>query len=294
MLFNSSYVENQSQNQAVSIVGGVQRFRLYPGKDVLYVDFQTWNYEYPIIYDQSRYVYSGGVYVLGKNGTLLWYVPMAPRAEMISASNSTIIYNTGDGKTYTKALCFAAGGVALISGAYLAFYFFAGTVTRARGRLDKNGNRTGIFSYIAENPGSTLYEIARGTGVNIGTVRYHLFILGTNHRIVAHHSGEKFVRYFTNAGTYGDRERMIISLLRRDVTGKVLRLLAEKPGIGSADIARGLGIHESVAHRSAKELLDKGILTREVAGRGYSYMLTEEDRAIVIRSAEKIDGHASL
>jgi predicted transcriptional regulator len=261
---------------------------------VVYVDFRTSNYEYPIVFNRSRYVYSGGVYAIGNNGTLLWYLPMARDTSMISASNSTIIYNTGDGKTYTKALCFAAGGVALISGAYLAFYFFAGTVTRARSRVDKNGNRTVVFRYVADNPGSTLYEIARGTGINIGTVRYHLFILGINHRVVAHEAGEKFVRYFTNAGTYGERERTIISLLRRDVTGKVLRQIAEQPGTGNADIARALGIHESVAHRSVKELLDKGILTREAAGRGYAYMLTGDDRALVLKSLEKMAGQASL
>ncbi|HEY3274247.1 MAG TPA: winged helix-turn-helix transcriptional regulator [Methanocella sp.] len=276
------------------VYGGVQSFGVHPGNGVVYVDFQTHNYEYPFVFNQSRYVYSGGVYALDNNGTLLWYVPMAPDTDVISASNSTIIYNTWDGKTYAKALGTIAGGVALISGAYLAFYFFAGTVTRARNRLDKNGNRTEIFRYVQENPGTTLYEIARGTGINRGTVRYHLFILGTNHRIVAHEAGEKFVRYFTNAGSYGDRERRIISLLRRDVTGKVLRLIAEQPGIASVDLARELDIHESVAHRSIKELLDKGILLREAAGRGYTYMLTASDRALVIRCMEKIAGHASL
>jgi hypothetical protein len=208
------------------LAGGVQAFRIYPGNDVLYLDFKTNSYDYPIVPGQSRHVHSGGVYALDYTGKLLWFVPMSPNTDVLSAGNSTIIYNTREGKTYVKALGAIAGGVALVSSAYLAFYFFAGTITRARGRLDKNGNRTGVFRYIAENPGSTLYEIARGTSVNIGTVRYHLFILGTNHRIVAHHTGEKFVRYFTNAGTFSDRERTIISLLRRDVTGKVLRLLA--------------------------------------------------------------------
>jgi predicted DNA-binding transcriptional regulator len=287
-LSNISRNHNESQNISGGIVTGTQMFRAYPKNNVVYIDYKSCHFEYPVVFGQSKYVYTGGLYALSTNGTLLWYVSMAPNTETLSASNSTIIYNTWDGKTYVKALGAVAGGIALVSGAYLAFYFFAGTVTRARSRLDKNGNRTGVFRYIAENPGSTLYEIARGTGVNIGTVRYHLFILGTNHRIVAHHSGEKFVRYFTNAGTYNDRERTIISLLRRDVTGKVLRLLAEKPGTGNADIARELGIHESIAHRNVKELLDQGILMRQAAGRGYAYSLKADDCELVLQSEEKI------
>jgi DNA-binding MarR family transcriptional regulator len=290
----ANFSRNNNVSQDISGgVRGMETFRIYPKNDMVYIEFKLSHYEYPIVFDKSKYVYTGGLYALSTNGTLLWYVPMAPNTETLSASNSTIIYNTWDGKIYSKALGAIAGGVALVSGAYLAFYFFAGTVTRARSRLDKNGNRTGVFRYIAENPGSTLYEIARGTGINRGTVRYHLFILGTNHRIVAHEAGEKFVRYFTNAGSYGDRERTIISLLRRDVTGKVLRIIAEQPGIGSVDIARELGVHESVAHRSIKELLDKGILTREAVGRGYAYMLTDEDQALVIRSVEKMAGHVT-
>ncbi len=71
-------------------------------------------------------------------------------------------------------------------------------------------------------------------------------------------------------------------------------MIAEQPGIGNADIARELEIHESVPTGSVKELLDKGILTREAVGRGYAYMLTDEDRAIVIKSIEKMAGHTSL
>jgi predicted DNA-binding transcriptional regulator len=293
-LSNNSRNNNESQEISGGIIRGMDTFRVLPERNMVYVDFKTSNFEYPIIFDRSRYVYTGGLYALSTNGTLLWYVPMAPNTETLSASNSTIIYNTWDGKTYAKALGAIAGGVALVSGAYLAFYFFAGTVMRARGRLDKNGNRTVVASFVARNPGSTLYEIARGTGINRGTVRYHLYILGINHRVVAHESGEKFVRYFTNAGTYSERERTIISLMRRDVTGKVLRLLAEQPGIGNAEFARELGIHESVAHRSVKELLDNGIMIREAAGRGYLYRLTDTDRAIVIKFAEKMAGPVSL
>ena len=189
------------------------------------------------------------MYALSNNGTLLWYVPTAPGANVLSASNSTIIYNTRDGKTYAKVVGAVAGGVAMVSALYLAFSFFAGTVTRARSRIDKNGNRTCIFRYIAENPGSTLYEIARGTGINRGTVRYHLLILSINHRIVAHEAGEKFVRYFSNAGTYTMAERSLLSLIRREPLCRTLSIMAGNQDYRDRGLAKELNVSTTAANR---------------------------------------------
>ena len=69
-------------------------------------------------------------------------------------------------------------------------------MTRARLKIDKgNDNRNRIYKFITERPGSTLYEISKEMGLNIGTLRYHLMILSLNHRITAY-KDDKFVSYF--------------------------------------------------------------------------------------------------
>ena len=99
--------------------------------------------------------------------------------------------------------------------------------------------------------------------MNIGTVRYHLFILGTNHRIVAHHTDIKFVRYFTNSGSYSKEEQVAVSLVRRDVMRKILELLIEKPGQSNIQISQALNMPESSVSKYMKELSANDIVVRE-------------------------------
>jgi len=144
------------------------------------------------------------------------------------------------------------------------------------GRLDKNKNRTSVMDYVSQNPGSTLYEISRGMGMNKGTVRYHLFILGVNHRITSHSDG-KFVRYFLNSNTFSKEDRMIISLIRRDTTKKVMQALLEKPGMTSAELGKTLGQPDSAIRKHLNELCAKGIAAREnISDSRYSYSIKAE------------------
>jgi len=240
-----------------------------PGKDRVYLDVRTFNYENPAIYTSPRYTYSGGVYALDTNGTLLWSIPVALNDRLLTTGNSTIFYETGDGKLYVK-YSGAAAGITLLSALFLFFkYFLAGTVSRARSRLDKNENRTAILQYVRDHPGSTMYEIARGANQNLGTVRYHLLILGINHKVLEHRPDGKFVRYFTNSDNYSQQEQTVISLMKRDSTRKVLCLLHRKPGASNGEISRELDIPESIASRCTKELADRGLIVKEPVGRGF-------------------------
>jgi predicted transcriptional regulator len=258
-----------------------------PGKDRVYLDVRSFYYENPAIYASPRYTYSGGIYALDANGTLVWSIPVALNDRVLTTGNSTVFYESGDGKVYVKYAGAAAAGVTFLSALFLFFkYFLAGTVARARSRVDQNENRAAVLRYIKGNPGLTQYEIARGAGQNLGTVRYHLLILGINHKILEHRAGGKYVRYFANGGSYTREERTVISLMKRDTVGRVMRLLHAKPGASNGEISRELDIPESIASRCTKELTDLGLITREPSGRGFR--LTEEYCSLVDRIASKL------
>jgi len=246
-----------------------ENLRVSPGKGVVYVSFQSINYEYPIVLGTSKYAYVSGIYEFGRNGTLLWHQSIPPNTMQVTP-NGTIFYRTPDGRIGVTSSGIAAG-FTLTALLYLFLRFLAvGAVVRAKARLNKNDNRNRVLEFIAATPGSSLYEIARGTGMNLGTVRYHLFILSLNHKVVASRTDGKYVRYFTNSGTYSKEEQLILSLMRRDAMGRVLGLMLERPGISNADIARALDIKESVVCRCTRELTERGVVTREAAGRGRS------------------------
>ena len=137
----------------------------------------------------SKCTYAGGVYALDKNGSLLWYKPTDSSLTAMKASNGTIFYGTNDGKIYA-ATQNTAVGLALAASFYLFIRFLlAGAVTRARGRIDSNENRNTVLKFITNNPGVSLYDISKSLKINMGTVRYHLMILGINHRITSYQVG---------------------------------------------------------------------------------------------------------
>ncbi len=243
-------------------------FPYYPheiavGKDVIYVSFFMANYEAPVVLGKSKCTYAGGIYALGKNGTLLWYKPTGAFAGSLTVSNSTVYYATRNGKIGAGGMDTLAGGITLAALAYVLIRFFLiGAVARAKNRLGKNENRNSVLKYIADNPGSTLREVSRGLGMNMGTLRYHIFILGMNHRIVPYMADDKHVRYFTNSGTFTKEEQLIISLMRRDGMRRVLGLLQENPGLSNGEMSGRLNMQDSAVSRYLKEFIRHGIVEK--------------------------------
>jgi predicted transcriptional regulator len=258
----------------------------------VYVSYYAYNYEYPAsfvyplyvngshfnplnleytgkpVFNRSRMAYVSGILALDERGRLLWNRPTNSMVTTMAANNSTVYYSMKGGELSATQVSIAVG-FALTATLYLFLRFFCvGAVARAKARLNKNDNRNRVLDFIVRNPGSSLYEIARGTGVNLGTVRYHLFILNLNHKVMASRTDGKYIRYFTNSGSYSKEEQLILSLMRRDAMGRVLGLMLERPGISNAGMARELGIKESVVSRCTRELAERGIVTKEAAGRG--------------------------
>jgi predicted transcriptional regulator len=266
---------NNGNNENISTV---QNLVIVPEKNDLYLSFYTINYESPIVAGSSKCIYASNIYALGEDGKLIWSEPTGSFATSIATNNSTIYYGTEGGKIVSVQMNSVVGGIAAIALAYVFFRFFlVGAATRARDRLDKNANRNKIFDFIVRNPGTTIHEISRGTGVNLGTARYHMLILGLNHKVVVSHADDKYVRYFTNSNSYSKGEQLVLSLMRRGTVGKVLSLMLEKPGISNVEIAKELGLQESVVSRCVKELSEKGVVADAPGGTGRSVVEAHRD-----------------
>lgn len=250
---------------------------LYPGDDLAYISFRSINYEYPIKLNESKCVYSAGIYALDKKGSLVWYKPIDTYAHVIVTGNNTILYDTSDGKVFSEYI--GAAAAMTIAAAFFLFikFFLAGTVTRARSKLDGNENRNRVLRFIKDNPGSTLYEISRGIKMNLGTVRYHMLILEINHKVTQFKSDEKHVRYFVNSMALNKEEQLIITLMRRDGVRAVLGLLLERHGLSNIEISRELQMPESAVSRYMKELYGKGVVDKESICEGrYAYTISKE------------------
>jgi predicted transcriptional regulator len=252
------------------------------GKNTVYVSFESAAFEDPIVYNESKCVYYSGIYAFDKNGSLLWSKPTSSFASSMEAGNGTIYYATRGGQLSMTQ--FGLAGIAALAVAYLFVRFIViGAVARARSRIDKNENRNSVLEFIVRHPGLTMSEISRDMHMNIGTVRYHLFILRMNHRIAENKADGKSVRYFTNSGSYGKDEQSLVSLLRREPVRKLIGLLLENPGLSNGELAKGLGMGESAVCRYTKELLDKGVIARSPEGFSVSDGARERIAAAVER-----------
>ncbi len=181
-------------------------------------------------------------------------------------------------------------GFALTAILYIFVRFICvSAVARARSRINKNENRNTVYDFIAKNPGMTLYEVARGLSMNLGTVRYHAFILGINHRVVPY-SDSKFVRYFTNSNSFSHEDQAVVSLVRRESYGKVLRYMLTRLAVSNVEITKELGLQESLVSRCIKELVDKGIVVKEPSGLRGAYTIDDLQRERVASAIRRIEG----
>jgi len=248
---------------------------VYPGRDVTYVSYEYTIHEDPIVLNQSRGLYVRELYALDSDGRLLWKEPVGP-IKQAAVSNDTIYYSTWEGQMGGGGSI--AGGIAFFATLYLFIRFIAvGAVSRARNVLHINQNRNDLIGYVANNPGSTAMEIARGLQMNLGTLRYHLLILSVNHKIAVHKDGDKYVRYFKNSGAYTAEERTLLSLMRREPIRRTLAMLVEKQGLSGTELSKELGVSDTAVYRHVNLLVERGIVTRELQGdRGFVYSIKAE------------------
>ncbi len=204
--------------------------KAYPGNNAVYLSYYYAIYEEPVFGNDSPCLYVNAIYALDNNGKLIWKMPMSGYVTDMATGNSTIYYQMDNGRIGGSKVNVAAG-IAFAAMAYLFLRFFmVGTVARARGRLHKNENRNAVLRYVADNPGATATDMAKDLDANMGTIRYHLFILAMNHKVVTYKADNKYLRYFTNAGTYSKEEQSLLSLMRREPLRRTLHAIAEKTG----------------------------------------------------------------
>jgi predicted transcriptional regulator len=268
-------------------VSGKADIRVAQARDVTYVGFWTYRYESPAIYNVSRIAYSGGLYAFSRAGELLWSRPLDSQLGSMYEKDGTIYYSTGSGRLAAAQVDIVTV-LAIAAGLYIFIRFFiVGAISRARGIINQNDNRNAILRYISENPGSTMYEVSRSLGLNKGTVRYHLFILGLNHRIESQKADKKFVRYFPNSNSYSDEEQRLMALLRRESIRRVMEALMRRPGLSNVELSRELGMPESAMCKHMKELCSKGIVDKRSAHGGVSYRIKEELRDPIARALNR-------
>jgi predicted transcriptional regulator len=157
------------------------------------------------------------------------------------------------------------------------------------GKIDdllKNENRHNILNYIYSNPGATVAEVAQAQSIERGTVKYHLYKLETEGKIVLNRMG-KYSRVFRNSHTYSDFDKIVLAHLQNQTSRAVLLLVIEQPGITNQEMAEQLGIEKSAIHWHVDKFLRDGLISYRRDGKFKRYFIGDNSRLLVEKFTDR-------
>ncbi len=153
-----------------------------------------------------------------------------------------------------------------------------------RKNLLEHPGRAAVYHAIVSNPGIDLAAISQVVLMNRQTLRYHLDLLDSHHRIaVVRERGT--TRYFENSGRYGAIEQRVFLHLRSPTAHAILALIRSDPGITQSAIAARIGYSAPTIRWHMHRLLDDEIVTAQRAGRNTRYHLTADGSSTMHRLA---------
>ena len=133
--------------------------------------------------------------------------------------------------------------------------------------------RSRIYACIRDRPGIAPVEIARATGINRGTIRYHLSRLREAGLVSALH-WDGMVGYF-RSGDYDTTERVVHLHLQNDLRRQIFALLLEKPGSTQSEVADTIGVARSTVAWHMQRLIEDGLVRADRDGRMVRYIITD-------------------
>ncbi|GLI45839.1 winged helix-turn-helix transcriptional regulator [Methanoculleus bourgensis] len=134
-----------------------------------------------------------------------------------------------------------------------------------------NKKRSRIYACIRDHPGITPTEIARATGINRGTTRYHLSRL-REAGLVSAVNRDGRVGYFRRG--YDATSKTICCHLRNNTRREILALLLEEPGVTQSEVADTIGVARSTVAWHMRRLVADGLVGANRDGRTVRYALT--------------------
>ena len=157
------------------------------------------------------------------------------------------------------------------------------------GKIDdllKNENRHNILNYVYSNPGATVADVAEAQSIERGTVKYHLYKLESEGKIVLNRMG-KYSRIFRNSHTYNDFEKTVLAHLQNQTGRSVLLLVLEHPGITNQELAERLGVEKSAIHWHVDKFLLDGLISYRRDGKFKRYFIGDNSRLIVEKYTDR-------
>jgi predicted transcriptional regulator len=155
------------------------------------------------------------------------------------------------------------------------------------GRIEEllnNKNRRAILEFISNHPGCTIAELSLNTQLNRGTIKYHLFLLLRERKIVRKNDGNK-VYHFKNSGICLEKKQ-VFGYIQNPRKQQILFIIFNEPGISNSSLAERLHLDKSSVHRHLRQFLDEKMVEGHWDGKNICYSVTPEVATILAEFSE--------
>ncbi len=175
--------------------------------------------------------------------------------------------------------------IAYISGIILAFLGLFKVIPIVLGRIKnllENQSRQGIFKHILNNPGCTIAEISDMQKINRGSVKYHIYRLKYEGKIILSKMG-KFSRLFQNSGAFKDDEQKMAAHLKNETSRLILWTILENPGTTNQELTDKFHVDKSTIHWHIQQFRNDNIIVFEQEGKYKRYFVNAEAEMTLLR-----------
>ncbi|MFA5269744.1 MAG: winged helix-turn-helix transcriptional regulator [Methanoregula sp.] len=172
--------------------------------------------------------------------------------------------------------------VGWVTGVLLGFFgvIAFGPVVLGRVRdILKNVNRRIIMEYISMNPGCTVSDISNEMQINRGTVKYHIYLLRLERKIVQKKDGK--MRYLFKNGRIVPEKKQVFGYIRNPAKREILMTILNEPGISNTGIAEKMQLDKSTVHWHLSQFLLERMVVCEWDGRNMGYQVTADVEEIL-------------
>lgn len=145
-----------------------------------------------------------------------------------------------------------------------------------------NPVRRDIVQFIRMHPGQHFRSLVRCTGINRGTLYYHLNQLKSL-RVITEQKDGGLSRYFVRLNGISPLEKRIIIHTDNRIRNRIIRMLNDCPAMAREDLRERIGISGPLLWYHIRLLLADEIVSLTQDGRRIHYSLTR-DAAEIVRS----------
>lgn len=143
----------------------------------------------------------------------------------------------------------------------------------------QNKNQAAILEYIGKNPGCTLAGLSKNTGINKGTIKYHLYVLLIERKVVRKKDGK--LSYLFINGDIPPEKRLVYGHIMNPAKREILTTIFDRPGISNKEIAERLLLNPSTVHWHLRQFLEDKMIASQWDGRSQNYTLLPDVEEIL-------------